>query len=199
MPSAQEPFCLKGRTALVVGPANELRDEVAAALTAAGASVSPLLPELPLVAGAIATIEAADILILETLVEPETTAGAEDWEVIDRLHRTLVTLPTALLAKAVPAMSRRRWGRVVFLAGGDGATPASVAVQSAQSALMQAEARQLAAAGITVNLIAINAAAEGLKLETSQAIASAALYFASDGSGFVTGQTLQFTIDAIGK
>jgi NAD(P)-dependent dehydrogenase (short-subunit alcohol dehydrogenase family) len=199
MPSVQEPYCLKGRTALVVGPANELRSEVAAALTAAGASVSPLIPELPLSTGAIAAIEAADILILQTLVEPEASAGADDWEAIDRLHRILVTLPTALMVKAVPAMSRRHWGRVVFLAGGDETTPASVAVQSAQSALMQAEARQLAAAGITVNLLAINAAAKKLVLETRQAIASAALYFASDESGFVTGQTLQFTIDSMRK
>ena len=199
MPSAQEPYCLKGRTALVVGPANELSGEVAAALTAAGASVSPLLPELPFSREAIAAIEAADILILQTWVEPEASAGADDWEAIDRLHRTLVTLPTALMAKAVPAMSRRHWGRIVFLAGGDEATPASVAVQSAQSALVQAEARQLAAAGITVNLVAISAPAKGLTSEVTHGISAAALYFASDESGFVTGQTLQFNIDSIRK
>lgn len=197
MPSVQEPYCLRGRTALVVGPADELRGEVVAALTVAGASVSPMLPELPLSTRATAAIEVADILILQTLVDSEASAGHDDWEAIDRLHRTLVTLPTALMTKAVPAMSRRHRGRIVFLAGGDEATPASVAVQSAQSALMQAEARQLAAAGITVNLVAINASAKGLTCETRQAISSAALYFASDESGFVTGQTLQLNIDSI--
>ena len=195
MPLAKEPYRLEGRTALVVGPADDLGREVAAALTAAGAAASRLRPELPLPSSSIAAIEAADILVLQTFVESVVSAGTHDWEAIDRLHRSLVTLPTALLAKAVPAMRRRRWGRIVFLTGGAAAS-AAVAVQSAQSALMQAEARQLAAEGLTVNLIAANSTASHLSLETMQAIAAAALYFASDESGFVTGQTLQLGSDA---
>lgn len=195
MPLAKEPYRLEGRTALVVGPADDLGREVAAALSAAGAMVSHLRPELPLPATAMAAIEAADILLLQTFVEPGVSADADDWEAIDRLHRSLVTLPTALLAKAVPAMRRRRWGRIVFLTGGAAAS-AAIAVQSAQSALMQAEARQLAAEGMTVNLIVANSTASPLPLETMQAIAAAALYFASDESAFVTGQTLQLGSDA---
>jgi len=199
MPSAKEPYRLEGRTALVVGPVDDLGREVAAALRAAGATVSHLQSELPLPAASLAEIEAADILILQMFVESGASGGADDWEAIDRLHRSLVTLPTALMAKAVPAMCRRRWGRIVFLAGGEDATPAAVAVQSAQSALMQAEARQLAAAGMTVNLIAVNSIASALTYEAKQAIAAAALYFASDEAGFVTGQTLQLGSYVPGK
>jgi len=64
---------------------------------------------------------------------------------------------------------------------------------------MQAEARQLAAAGMTVNLIAVNSIASALTYEAKQAIAAAALYFASDEAGFVTGQTLQLGSYVPGK
>jgi hypothetical protein len=61
---------------------------------------------------------------------------------------------------------------------------------------MQAEARRLAVAGITVNLITANSQVSALAPEALQAIAAAALYFASDEASFVTGQTLQFNSDA---
>jgi NAD(P)-dependent dehydrogenase (short-subunit alcohol dehydrogenase family) len=135
-------------------------------------------------------------LVLQTIVEPGFAAGVDDWEAIDQLHRSLVTLPTALIAKAAPAMRRRRWGRVIFLAGGNDGATAAVAVQTAQSGLMQAEARRLAAEGITVNLIAVTRATFALTIEAKQALAAAALYFASAESSFVTGQTLQLDGDA---
>lgn len=193
MPSVQEPYRLEGRTAIVVGPADELSRQVTAALTAAGVKVSCVCPEFPLPPALNGSLEAADILVLQTFVDPGDAIG-DGWEASDRLHRLHVALPIALMAHGTPAMSRRHWGRVLFLTGGE-AIPAAIAIQSAQSALMQAEARRLAAAGITVNLIAVNSSTAALSAEAMEAIASAALYFVSDESGFVTGQTLQISCE----
>ena len=68
MPFAKEPYRLEGRAALIAGPANELSRQVAAALTAAGAAVSqPPVESALCPANSIAAVEAADILILQTL------------------------------------------------------------------------------------------------------------------------------------
>ena len=190
MPFAKEPYRLEGRTALVVGPDNDLGREIATVLTAGGAATTRLQLELPLPASSVVAIEAADVLVLQTIVEAGFSAGADDWEAIDQLHRSLVTLPAALMAKAAPAMRRRRWGRVIFLAGGD-AGPAAIAVRSAQSALMHAEARRLAADGITVNLVLANVTPTAPLAEIAASVAAATQYFAGEESSFVTGQTLQ--------
>jgi NAD(P)-dependent dehydrogenase (short-subunit alcohol dehydrogenase family) len=190
MPVAKEPYRLEGRTALIVGPDDDLGREIAAVLTAGGAATTRLRPELPLTASSAAAIEAADILIVQTIVEAGFPAGADDWEAIDQLHLSLVTLPTALMAKAAPAMRRRRWGRVIFLSGGN-AGPAAIVVRSAQSALVLAEARQLAADGITVNLVLANVAPTAPLAEIAASVAAATQYFAGEESSFVTGQTLQ--------
>lgn len=198
MPVAKEPYRLEGRTALVVGPDDDLGREIAAVLAAGGAATSRLRPELPLPASSAAAIEAADILVLQTIVESGFSAGVDDSEAIDRLHRSWVTLPTALMAKAAPAMRRRHWGRVIFLAGGN-ASPAAIAVRSTQSALMQAEALQLAADGITVNLVLANVTATAPLAEIAASVAAATQYFAGEESSFVTGQTLQVGGDLGGK
>jgi NAD(P)-dependent dehydrogenase (short-subunit alcohol dehydrogenase family) len=199
MTFAREPYRLERRSALIAGPANELSRQIAACLTSAGARVMAQTIELPLSSEFAAAIEAVDVLILQTLVDgPAAAASADDWEAIERLHRLHVTLPTALMAKAIPAMRRRRWGRVIFLAGGD-AGPAAIAVRSAQSALMQAEARQLAADGITVNLVLINVTPTSPLTKIAASVAAATQYFAGEESSFVTGQTLQVGGDLGGK
>lgn len=198
MPVAKEPYRLEGRTALIVGPDDDLGREIAAVLTAGGAATTRLRPELPLPASSAAVIEAADILIVQTIVEASFSAGVDDSEAIDQLHRSLVTLPTALMAKATPAMRRRRWGRVIFIAGSD-AGPAAIVVRSAQSALVRAEARQLAADGITVNLVLANVAPMAPLAEIAASVAAATQYFAGEESSFVTGQTLQVGGNLAGK
>jgi len=190
MPVAKEPYRLEGRTALVVGPDDDLGREIAAVLTTGGAATTRLRPELPLPASSAAVIEAAEILIVQTIVEAGFSAGVDDSEAIDQLHRSLVTLPTALMAKAAPAMRRRRWGRLIFIAGGDAGT-AAIVVRSAQSALVRAEARQLAADGITVNLVLANTTPTAPLTEIAASVAAATQYFAGEESSFVTGQTLQ--------
>ncbi|MBA4107840.1 MAG: hypothetical protein C0485_19075 [Pirellula sp.] len=192
MPFAKEPYRLEGRAALIAGPANELSRQVAAALTAGGAAVSQPLIELPLSSEMNACLEAAEILILQTHIDAaDLPTAPDDWGAIDRFYQGVVTIPTALMAKAIPAMRRRRWGRIIFIAGEDHATPAAISVRSAQSALMQAEARQLAAAGITVNLVLAKNGNGPLNAELAPSVAAAVLYFAGDESAFVTGQTLQ--------
>ena len=64
---------------------------------------------------------------------------------------------------------------------------------------MQTEARQVAAAGITVNLVLVKSWHTLPAAELAQAIAAAALYFASEESAFVTGQTLQLGVGSSRK
>jgi hypothetical protein len=200
MPFVKEPYRLEGRTALIAGPANELTCQIAAQLSAAGAKVMLPSVELPLSSELVAAIESVDILILQTLWDATSaSAAADDWESIDRLHRLHITLPTALMAKAVPAMRRRHWGRVIFLAGGDDAGPAAIAIRSAQSALMQAEARRLAVDGITVNLVLARPYPLSACEDLAASVAAATLYFAGNESSFVTGQTLQIVAEVDGK
>jgi NAD(P)-dependent dehydrogenase (short-subunit alcohol dehydrogenase family) len=200
MPFAKEPYRLEDRTALIVGPTNELTCQIAAKLSAVGAKVMLPSVQLPLSSELVAAIESADVLILQTVADANSApSAADDWESIDRLHRLHVTLPTVLMAKAVPAMRRRHWGRVIFLAGGNDAGPAAIAVRSAQSALMQAEARRLAVDGITINLVLTRPCPLSAYEDLATSVAAAALYFAGNESSFVTGQTLRIGRDVDGK
>lgn len=191
MPSAKEPYRLEGRTALIAGPTNELSREIAATFTAAGARVSQALVGLPAPAEMKAAVEAAEILVLQTVWDDGSgLAAAHDSASYQSLSHQLVEHPRTLIASAAPVMRRRHWGRIVFVAIGEVAAPAVIAARSAQSALMQAEARCLAGDGITLNMVTSPCWHDAANGERMAAIAAAVLYFASDESAFLTGQTL---------
>jgi NAD(P)-dependent dehydrogenase (short-subunit alcohol dehydrogenase family) len=193
MSSEKEPFRLGGRRAIVAGADNQWSRSIAAKLSAAGACATVASVNLPLPAKLSTELESIDILVLQSIgdIDDGIDSTASEWEKIEGLHRRHVTLPSALMAKAVPAMRHRRWGRVVFAASVGDRAPAAIAARSAQSALMQAEARQLAADGVTVNLILATPDDSTDSEELTATVAAAVLYFAGEESSFVTGQTLQ--------
>lgn len=188
MSSERELYRLKGRNALVLGAVGELTQQAEAALAAAGATVSQSTLEGYQVVGS-TPAEFPNIVVLVT-VASDSAASNGDWEAVERLQRTLVALPTAILSNVVPAMRRAGWGRIIFIADGDSASMAAITARTAQAALLQAEARQLAASGITVNQIIARSGATS-EADLAEAIGAAALYFASEESSFVTGQSLQ--------
>ncbi|WP_232536296.1 hypothetical protein [Lacipirellula parvula] len=182
-------YRLKGRNALVLGAVGELTQQAEAALAAAGATVSRSTLEGYQAVGS-TPAEFPNIVVLVT-VASDSPASNGDWEAVDRQQRTLVALPTAILSNVVPAMRRAGWGRIIFVADGDPSSMAAITARTAQAALLQAEARQLAAAGITVNQIIARSGGVTSESELAEAIGAAALYFASEESSFVTGQSLQ--------
>ncbi len=135
----------------------------------------------------------------------------EDWQQVIDVNMTA----TFKLAKAVQrGMMKRRHGRVINIASVVGVTgnPGQcnyVASKAGMIGWSKAMAAEVASRGITVNTIApgfiatamtdalnedqkskINATIPTGKMGTSDDIASAAVYLASDEAGYVTGQTI---------
>lgn len=189
MSSERELYRLQGRNALVLGAVGELTQQAEAALAAAGATVSQSTLEGYQAVGS-TPAEFPNIVVLVT-VASDSPASNGDWEAVDRQQQTLVGLPTAILGNVIPAMRRAGWGRIIFIADGDPSSMAAITARTAQAALLQAEARQLAASGITVNQIIARSGGVTSVVELAEAIGAAALYFASEESSFVTGQSLQ--------
>ena len=187
--SVGESFALGDRTAVVVGGDAAIRDVVASALTDAGAETSSI-PCESFVSGAPGA-HSADILVLNCF--NAHALAVDPLEEIARLNGSLVTLPWAAMEKFTPAMQPRRWGRVIFLTSDVDADSsiANCTAHRAQSALVQAEARRLAGAGITVNRVIVGACSRDGLADWKSDLASAVRYFASSESSFVTGQTLR--------
>jgi 3-oxoacyl-[acyl-carrier protein] reductase len=135
----------------------------------------------------------------------------EDWQTVIDVNMTA----TFKLAKAVQrGMMKRRSGRIINIASVVGVTgnPGQcnyVASKAGMIGWSKAMAAEIASRGITVNCIApgfiatamtdalndeqkekINATIPAGKMGTSEDIAAAAAYLASDEAGYVTGQTL---------
>jgi NAD(P)-dependent dehydrogenase (short-subunit alcohol dehydrogenase family) len=160
-----------------------------------------------------------DVLVNNAVLRahaPVEDLSLEEWQLtID------VVLTGAFLCSqaALPGMRRRRWGRIVNMAGvaGQKGAPNRAGVASAKAGLIgltKALAHEVAAEGVTVNAIspgmidtdrrrmtdANPLAAEHYERETADTpvgrmgstdeVAAACLYLCSDGGSYVTGQTL---------
>jgi 3-oxoacyl-[acyl-carrier protein] reductase len=136
-----------------------------------------------------------------------------EWDMVQRVN---VTAAVACLQGVLPAMRRRRFGRIINIAsityyGGWALLAPYVASKGAMVALTRAWAREFGVDGITSNCIApgafptdaekIHPDPEGYSRSVlehqsikrrgqPEDIATAMLFFASDRSGFITGQTL---------
>ncbi len=135
----------------------------------------------------------------------------DDWQSVIDVNMTA----TFKLAKAVQrGMMKRRHGRIINIASIVGVTgnPGQcnyVASKAGMIGWSKAMAQEIASRGITVNCIApgfiatamtdalnddqkakINATIPAGKMGTSEDIAAAAAYLASDEAGYVTGQTI---------
>jgi 3-oxoacyl-[acyl-carrier protein] reductase len=178
---------LAGRTALVTGAAGPMGAAAASALAAAGARVALLdLPgerlaaraasidgtvsveaDLSTAAGAaqggrLASEALGQIDILVNNAGVLSNAKSQDTDEAEWRHVLAVNLDAAFfLARAlIPAMKRRRWGRIINTSslaaktGGLTAGTAYAVSKGALSSLTFSLARELAADGITVNAIA---------------------------------------------
>jgi 3-oxoacyl-[acyl-carrier protein] reductase len=178
---------LAGRTALVTGAAGPMGAAAASALAAAGARVALLdLPGARLAAraasidgtvsveadlstaagaaqgGRLASEALGQIDILVNNAGVLSNAKSQDTDEAEWRHVLAVNLDAAFfLARAlIPAMKRRRWGRIINTSslaaktGGLTAGTAYAVSKGALSSLTFSLARELAADGITVNAIA---------------------------------------------
>lgn len=137
-----------------------------------------------------------------------------DWAFCQRMVDFFMKSPFLLAKRALPAMKRKRWGRVINITSevfqrSVAPFSAYVAAKGGQIGWSRSMARELAPFGITVNMIApgwipTDRHANDPEAEkqayrelipagrwgTPQDVADAALYFASEEASFVTGQTL---------
>ncbi|MFO0896985.1 MAG: SDR family oxidoreductase [Pirellulales bacterium] len=156
-----------------------------------------------------------EILVLNaTPAQPQLPIEEYTWGHYQRMLDFFVKSPFLLTKACLPEMKARRWGRVINIGSevfqrGVGNFSAYVSAKGGQAGFTRSMATELAPFGITVNLIApgwipverhaadppeMKAAYRALipagRWGTPQDVADAVLFFAGDGSAFVTGQTL---------
>lgn len=235
---------LEGRVALVTGASRGIGRAIAEGLAAEGARVavaSRSLPELQALARAIggsahgfdsrepaaagSLVDAVEEALGPVDVYVANTGGPppgadplgftqEQWE---EAHRTLVVTPMMIMARVVPGMRARGWGRVLAVSSSAAREPiAGLQLSNANRAGLLAAMKHLAHAaaadGVTFNAVlpgriatdrlvaghgsleAAEAAARDLvpagRLGAPHEVADAAVFLCSDRAGYVTGQSV---------
>jgi 3-oxoacyl-[acyl-carrier protein] reductase len=156
-----------------------------------------------------------DILVLNaTCDQPLLPIEQYDWAFHQAMLDFFVKSPYLLTRRGLPAMKKRKWGRIVNITSevfhrAVAPFSAYVAAKGGQIGWSRSMARELAPFGITVNMVAPGwipverheKVPEAEKNEylalvpmkrwgTPKDVADAVLYFASEEAAFVTGQTL---------
>jgi NAD(P)-dependent dehydrogenase (short-subunit alcohol dehydrogenase family) len=151
--------------------------------------------------------------IFSTLeMKPFDQIPLEEWE---RVLRVNLTGPFLCARAVLPAMRQRKWGRIINIASGAVRLGRPnylhyIATKAALSGMSLSMARELGPDGITVNAILPGATFTEIerktvtpkqkekiiamqcipRAETPDDLVGAALFLASDASGFVTGQSI---------
>jgi 3-oxoacyl-[acyl-carrier protein] reductase len=156
-----------------------------------------------------------DILVLNaTCDQPELPIEQYEWSFYQRMLDFFVKSPVLLTKACLPHMKQQSWGRIVHITSevfqlGVAPFSAYVAAKGGQVGLARSTARELAPHGITVNMIAPGwipterhddvpqelkdryaASVPAQQMGTPADVAAAAVYFASNEAGFVTGQSV---------
>jgi 3-oxoacyl-[acyl-carrier protein] reductase len=156
-----------------------------------------------------------DVLVVNaTCAQPQRPIEEYDWALFQELLDFFVKSPVLLTKACLPHMKAQRWGRIIHITteaftGGWPNFSAYVAAKGGQTGLARSLASELAPWGITVNMIAPGwipverhagdpqeakdaylAGTPAGRWGTPADVAAAAAYLASDGAGFITGQTI---------
>lgn len=161
------------------------------------------------------TLGPVDIIVPNaTCAQPQKPIEEYDWSFYQSMLDFFIKSPYLLTRACLPHMKKQKWGRIVNIGSevfirGVGNFSAYVAAKGGQEGWTRSMATELAPFGITVNLIApgwipverhendpqeskdgyfnlIPAKRWGVPKD----IAAAVVYFASEESGFVTGQSM---------
>lgn len=149
-----------------------------------------------------------------TCEQPLKPIEQYDWAFYQRMIDFFIKSPYLLTRRALPYMKQKRWGRIINITSevfqrSTSPFSAYVAAKGGQVGWSKSMARELAPFGITVNMIAPGwipverheSDPQQMKDEylatipmnrwgVPKDVGDAALYFASDEAGFITGQTL---------
>ena len=161
------------------------------------------------------TLGPIDILVINaTCSQPERPFEDYEWEFFQTMLDFFVKSPVLLMKQCLPHMKQQQWGRIIHitsevLALASAPFSAYVAAKGGQTGLALSTARELAPAGITVNMVApgwipverhANCEPEALdryrsnvpagRIGTPQDVASSVVFLASEEARFVTGQTV---------
>lgn len=162
-----------------------------------------------------ATLGPIDILVLNaTPDQPQRPIEEYDWDFYQSMLDFFVKSPYLLTRQVLPHMKQQRWGRIINIGSevverGIGNFSAYVAAKGAQNGWTRSMASELAPYGITVNMIAPGwipverhendpqDAKDGYRAlipvdrwGVPDDLGGAVVFFASESSSFITGQTL---------
>jgi 3-oxoacyl-[acyl-carrier protein] reductase len=154
------------------------------------------------------------VVVNATCDQPHRNIEEYDWDFYQSMLDFFVKSPFLLARRALPAMKRQRWGRLINITSevfhrGVGSFSAYVAAKGGQIGWSRSMASELAPHGITVNTVApgwipVERHAKDPQEEKDayfrlipmgrwgvpEDVAGAVVYFASEEASFVTGQTL---------
>jgi 3-oxoacyl-[acyl-carrier protein] reductase len=149
-----------------------------------------------------------------TCSQPLKPIEEYDWEFYQLMLDFFVKSPYLLARRGLPNMKRQQWGRIINITSevfhrAVAPFSAYVAAKGAQIGWSRSMSRELAPHGITVNMVApgwipverhekapqsekdaYHALIPMMRWGVPRDVADAVLYFASDESAFVTGQTI---------